>query len=44
MTVRQDDPEYMDCEDLLIEVFRDGEIKKLFTFQEIRQNSSKFIN
>jgi nicotinamide phosphoribosyltransferase len=40
MTVRQDDPEYVDYQDLLIEVFRDGEIKKLSTFQEIRQNAS----
>lgn len=39
MTVRQDDPEYIDYQDLLVEVFRDGEIKKLFTFQEIRQNA-----
>jgi nicotinamide phosphoribosyltransferase len=39
-TVRQDDSEYLDCQDLLVEVFRDGEIKKLFTFQEVRQNAS----
>jgi len=39
-TVRQDDSEYLDCEDLLVEVFCDGEIKKLFTFQEVRQNAS----
>jgi nicotinamide phosphoribosyltransferase len=39
-TVRQDDPDYVDCEDLLVEVFCDGEIKKLFTFQEVRQNAS----
>ncbi len=39
MTVRQNDPEYLDYQDLLVEVFRDGEIKKLFTFEEVRKNS-----
>jgi nicotinamide phosphoribosyltransferase len=39
MTVREDDPAYAEFENELKVVFENGEIKKEFTFEEVRKNA-----
>ena len=39
MTVREDDPAYVEFENELKVVFENGEIKKEFTFEEVRRNA-----
>lgn len=39
-TVRADDPEWAAFEDQLVEVFRDGEIIKAWTFDEVRERAN----
>jgi hypothetical protein len=39
MTVREDDPAYAEYENELKVVFENGEIKKEFTFEEVRKNA-----
>ena len=43
-TVRQSDEQYKDHEDLLVEIFRDGEVLYTPSFQEIRERNKIDIN